>query len=74
MGGIIAKIDNDNIVSIESQNPTISKQVLDKLKDYYNKYGIIKIQIDENKLDSISICSIDSDNYSYNEIEIIEFK
>ncbi len=57
MAGIFAKLDNqDKIVSLERKHGTSVEEELnlnlDKLKDYINKYGYIKIEINTKQLES----------------------
>jgi hypothetical protein len=52
MNAILAKLDsNDKIIQIIPQGKSISQDKLDKIKEIYNKYGIIKVRVDTQKMD-----------------------
>jgi hypothetical protein len=52
MGGTLAKLDsNDKIIEIIPKARKISQDKLDKVKEMYNNYGIIKIRVDAEKMD-----------------------
>ncbi len=53
MGATLAKLDsNDKIVEIIPQGKKISQDKLDNIKQMYNNYGIIKVRVDSDKLDT----------------------
>ncbi len=58
MGGIFAKLDNqDKITSLEkkSMGPNVTEETnlnLEKLKNYINKYGYVKIEINTKQLEN----------------------
>ena len=57
MGGIFAKMDNqDKIISLERKQQDIIKDAsnlnLDTLRDYINKYGFIRIEVDAKQLET----------------------
>ena len=52
MGATLAKLDsNDKIIEIIPQGKKISQDKLDKVKEMYNNYGVIKIRVDAEKMD-----------------------
>ena len=52
MSATLAKLDsNDKIIQIIPQGKSISQDKLDKIKEIYNKYGIIKVRVDTEKMD-----------------------
>jgi hypothetical protein len=57
MGGIFAKLDNqDKIISLERKSPKTVKDEstlnFDILKDYINKYGYIRVEVDIKQLET----------------------
>ena len=52
MGSIIAKLDSNNkVLSIKSDGKKLLKDDIDKIKNFYNKHGVIKVRIDMNQMD-----------------------
>ena len=52
MGATLAKLDsNDKIIEIIPEGKNISQDKLDIIKEIYNRYGIIKIRVDAEKMD-----------------------
>ncbi len=52
MGSIIAKLDsNDKILDIKSEGKKLSPEEILKLKNYYNKHGVIKVRLDMDQMD-----------------------
>lgn len=52
MGATLAKLDsNDKVIEIIPANKKISKDNLEKLVELYNKFGIIRIRVDSEKMD-----------------------
>ena len=52
MGSIIAKLDSKNkILSIKSNGKKLSNDDIEKIKNYYNNDGVIKVHIDMDQMD-----------------------
>ncbi len=52
MGSVIAKLDsNDKILDIKSEGKKLSQEEILKLKNYYNKHGVIKVRLDMDQMD-----------------------
>ena len=73
MGSIVAKIDNqDKVISLEQQNREGNNLDLVKMKDYINKYGFIKVEVDPVQLDNYWKQYI-TKYFKHNEKEILQY-